>query len=193
MKTILSGIVALAFIASALVTMNGLVPEQAAAQEATPTPSAYVDLLNTEVRGISPEDIEGYRTGAGLGFALPAELNGYPGPRHVLDLAAELELTAEQRDDVQALYDEMLPQAIDLGEQLLAAEAELELAFREETISDAALLAALETAEGLRADLRYVHLSTHLATIDILTFHQVRQYNTLRGYEAAEHSGHGGH
>lgn len=70
-------------------------PVQAQAQP-TPTPSAYGELLDTEIRGIDPATIEGYRTGAGLGMALPAELNGYPGPRHVLDLAAELELTSDQ-------------------------------------------------------------------------------------------------
>ncbi|MEE8390439.1 MAG: hypothetical protein V3S14_06535 [Anaerolineae bacterium] len=60
--------------------------------ETTPTPSAYRELLSSEIRGIDSDTIEGYLTGAGLGFALPAELNGYPGPRHVLDLASDLEL-----------------------------------------------------------------------------------------------------
>ncbi|MEO0560470.1 MAG: hypothetical protein AAF125_00045 [Chloroflexota bacterium] len=193
MKIKIAGIVAVLVVLGAVVLMNVLMPTHTTAQDDTPTPSTYVDLLDTEIRGISPEDINGFRTGAGMGFALPAELNGYPGPRHVLDLAEELELTEDQLEAVEALYDDMLPQAIDLGEQLLRAEADLEIAFREGTIAAEDLQDALAQAEQIRADLRFVHLSTHLATIDILTFHQVRQYSTLRGYGSGDHSGHGGH
>jgi Spy/CpxP family protein refolding chaperone len=130
-----------------------------------------------------------------MGFALPAELNGYPGPRHVLDLADDLELTDEQLTEIQALFDEMLPQAIALGEQILTQEEALELAFRDETITDEFLRSSLAESGRLEGELRYVHLSTHLATIDILTPHQVLQYNQLRGYDAPEHdgAGHDGH
>lgn len=164
------------------------------AQDVTPTPSGYVDLQFSEIRGLSTELIEGYQTGAGLGFALPAELNGYPGPRHVLDLRDELELTDTQEAGIQALYDDMLPQAIELGEQILAQEEAIELAFREGTVTDTFLQESLAEAGRLESELRYIHLSTHLATIDILTEHQVRQYNVLRGYEAeSDHSEHSGH
>ncbi len=162
------------------------------AQDSRATPSGYDSLLDTEIRGISEDDIEGYRTGAGLGFALPAELNGYPGPRHVLDFSDELKLNTDQLEEIQSLYDEMLPQAIDLGEQILQAEAELELAFREQTITTDYLATQLELIEGLRADLRYTHLSTHLSTITILTPHQIQQYNVLRGYADEGHTGHHG-
>ncbi len=168
-----------------LVFVTGLI---VFAQDSTATPSGYDSLLYTEIRGISEEDIEGYRTGAGLGFALPAELNGYPGPRHVLDFSDELKLNTDQLEEIQNLYDEMLPQAIALGEQILQAEAELELAFREETISIEYLADQLDLIGDLRADLRYVHLSTHLSTITILTSHQVQQYNVLRGYADEDHS-----
>jgi len=164
------------------------------AQDMTPTPSDYVDLQFTEIRGLSTEQLEGYQTGAGLGYALPAELNGYPGPRHVLDLADELALTDTQQADIQALYDDMLPQAIELGEHFLAQEELIEVAFREGTITDVLLQEALAEAGQLESQLRYIHLSTHLATIDILTLHQVQQYNVLRGYETeTNHGGHSGH
>ena len=160
----------------------------AVAQEPTDTPLGYESLLYTEIRGISEDDIEGYRAGAGLGFALPAELNGYPGPRHILDFSDELKLNSDQLEEIQGLYDEMLPQAIDLGEQILQAEAELELAFREETITPEYLETQLDFIEGLRSGLRYVHLSTHLSTITILTTHQIQQNNVLRGYSDEDHS-----
>lgn len=177
-----------------IIMLLGLMIMVASAQELTPTPSDYVDLQFTEIRGLSQEQITGYRTGAGMGFALPAELNGYPGPRHVLDLADELELSDEQLTATQALYVDMLPQAIVLGEQILVQKEALELAFRDGTITDDFLQSGLAEAARLDGELRYVHLSTHLATIDILTPHQVQQYNQLRGYDMPgreEHAGHG--
>ena len=177
-------------ITAAVMSSTDLVDAQA---QPTPTPSTYVDLLDTEIRGLSPEQIETYRTGGGGGMALPAELNGYPGPRHVLDLAEELELTEVQQAQIQALYDEMLPEAIDLGNQILAAEAELELAFRERNIDEAFLENQLLTIGELQARLRFVYFRTHLATIDILTQHQVVVYNSLRGYDTENPHAHGGH
>ena len=98
---------------------------QAIAQEvATTTPSAY-DAIDSEIKGIDPTTIDAYRKGEGAGLALPAELNGYPGPRHVLDLADKLSLTTMQRAQIQALYNAMKPQAVALGTQLLGKEAAL--------------------------------------------------------------------
>lgn len=149
---------------------------------ATPTPSAYRELLDGEIRGISSETIAGYLAGNGLGMALPAELNGYPGPSHVLDLQADLELSPEQVVQVQALFDAMQLQAIELGEEILAAEAQLEADFRNQTIDEETLRTQLLQIGDLQAQLRFVHLRTHLQTVEILSFHQVQQYNTLRGY-----------
>lgn len=148
----------------------------------TPTFSAYVSLLDSEIRGLDQQTIEGFLTGKGLGQALPAELNGYPGPRHTLDMVEELELTGEQNERVQALFDDMQSKAIPLGEQYLEAVAELELAFREGSITLDYLQSQLEKITAIEAQLRYVHLSTHLATIDILTDHQIAQYDVMRGY-----------
>lgn len=163
-----------------------------AQSDPTPTPSAYRELLDTEIRGLSPETIDGYRNGAGMGMALPAELNGYPGPRHILDLADDLELTTEQYDKIQALFDTMLPVAVELGEQILNEEAALEQAYRDGTVDDAFLHDQLVLIGQLEAELRYTHLRTHLSTIDILTPYQVTLYNVLRGYEDApmDHSSH---
>ena len=95
---------------------------QAIAQEvATTTLSAY-DAIDSEIKGIDPTTIDAYRKGEGAGLALPAELNGYPGPRHVLDLADKLSLTTMQRAQIQALYNAMKPQAVALGTQLLGKD-----------------------------------------------------------------------
>ena len=150
--------------------------------EATPTLSAYRELLDAEIRGIDPAKIEGYLKGEGLGMALPAELNSYPGPRHVLDLADDLELSETQTEQMQVLFAEMQPQAIELGKQILAEEAELEQAFRDKTIDEDFLLQQLTNVSELEAQLRYVHLRTHLTTVEILSPHQVTLYDSLRGY-----------
>jgi len=126
-------------------------------------------------------------------LALPAELNGYPGSRHVLDLAEELELTEDQQTEIQALYDGMRPEAVLLGEQILQAESALELAFRDNTMDDTFLEAQLNEIGALQAQLRFVHLRTHIATVEILTPHQIGRYTSLRGYDTnSEHQGNDG-
>jgi hypothetical protein len=190
------------FVTCALVLLT---TQMTLSQDATPaqsgpvptvTPSGYSALLETEIRGLSPETIEGYRTGKGMSLALPAELNGYPGPRHVLDFSEELELTDEQYAEIEALYNTMLAEALPLGEKILLAEAELELAFREKTITDDGLETHLLAIGELQADLRFIHLRTHIATYALLTPAQVETYNILRGYTTKDentHQGHGGH
>ncbi|MDH3942591.1 MAG: hypothetical protein OEV06_00650 [Anaerolineae bacterium] len=148
----------------------------------TPTYSAYASLLDTEIRGLDQATIEGYLAGEGLSQDLPAELNGYPGLRHTLDLTEELELTDEQLIQVQALFDGMQVKAMSLGEQYLQAYSELELAFREGSITVEYLKSQLETIAAIEVELRFVHLSSHLATVQILTHDQIAQYNLLRGY-----------
>ena len=104
--------------------------------------------------------------------------------RHVLELTEDLEITSGQQRQVQHLFDQMQPQAIDLGKKILEAEAALEQAFRAETITEAQLEQQLADIGRLEAQLRFIHLRTHLATLDILSPHQVMAYNRLRGYEA---------
>lgn len=42
-----------------------------------------------------------------MGLAKAAELNGYPGPLHVLELAVDLSLTAEQKAATETLFKSM--------------------------------------------------------------------------------------
>lgn len=146
-----------------------------------------------QIKGLSDGQIEDLRTGRGMGLALPAELNGYPGPRHVLDLAGELELTTQQRAQAQHLFDEMAEQAVVLGEQLITAEAALDRLFAEKQASeDSVRSAALELGQ-LQGELRGHHLSYHLATRELLSPHQVMRYQQLRGYDEGSPGHHAGH
>lgn len=143
-----------------------------------------------EVRGIkalSKADIEGLLAGAGTpfgGMAKPAELNGYPGPRHVLDAieAGEFDVTLEQKEEVEALYAEMQMQAIALGKHIIDIEQEIDKAFASKTITQDFLERAVAESADSYSKLRVVHLKYHLTMVDILTPEQVEQYNELRGY-----------
>lgn len=175
----------------ALVLAGCTAPEEAAPTAATASP--YAGQESREVKALSPEEVKGYREGAGLGYAKSAELNHFPGPLHALQLADELQLSDAQRADLQRVREEMLAEAVPLGEQYLAAEADIEDAFRSGDVDAERLRVLLERAHAIEAQLRFVHLDAHLTTRALLTPGQVMRYDELRGYgEAAEH-GSGGH
>ena len=56
------------------------------------------------VTSLSPEELNGFLEGRGMGLAKAAELNGYPGPMHLLELEKELGLTASQRREVELAF-----------------------------------------------------------------------------------------
>ncbi|MCG8374225.1 MAG: hypothetical protein MI700_11850, partial [Balneolales bacterium] len=118
------------------------------------------------------------------GMAKPAELNGYPGPKHVIDAyeSGELDLTDIQFEKIQAQFLEMQNLAIPLGEKLVAVELEIEEAFQNKTITQELLQSHIAESAGLYAQLRVLHMSYHLKMIDILSPDQISQYNILRGY-----------
>jgi Spy/CpxP family protein refolding chaperone len=148
------------------------------------------ELQHRSIKALSHRQIADLRTGRGMGLALAAELNGYPGPVHVLELADALSLTAEQRDRTAQLLAAMKAQAVVLGERLIAQEQELDRQFAERTISPASLSAATAQIGQTQAALRATHLKSHLAVIDILTADQIRRYAELRGYGGASTPGH---
>ena len=117
-----------------------------------------------------------------MGFAKPAELNHYPGPGHVLELATEMELTDEQRSEIEAIHAEMKERAIELGEAIIEAERSLDRRFKHQQIDDETLDAATREIAWLYGALRYAHLRAHLATREVLSEDQVARYDRLRGY-----------
>ncbi|MEJ2502520.1 MAG: hypothetical protein P8177_04250 [Gemmatimonadota bacterium] len=118
--------------------------------------------------------------GAGMGLARPAELNGYPGPRHVLEHADALELTDPQRERAQAIFDEMHEAAVSLGARIVAAEQELDRAFGRRAGAPGLEHLVTEIAR-LRGQLRWVHLRAHMEMTPVLTDAQRAEYVRLRG------------
>jgi hypothetical protein len=142
----------------------------------------YAGLQQRTIKALSDEQIADLKTGRGMGLALAAELNGYPGPLHVLELKDQLRLTAEQRAQFQRLYDSMKAEAIATGEALIEGERSLDQQFAKRTMTPedlAALTAKIGNAQG---KLRAVHLKYHLTTADLLTADQRQRYAELRGY-----------
>lgn len=144
--------------------------------------SPYAGHETRLVAALSEQEIADLRSGAGMAMALAAELNGYPGPRHVLDLADPLGLTAAQRAEAERLMTEMRGRAVPLGEQVIAAEAELGRLFASGGATAMAIAAATDRAARLRGELRSVHLVAHVAMRDALSQDQRMAYDRLRGY-----------
>jgi Spy/CpxP family protein refolding chaperone len=175
----------LAFALFGLLVMAGA----ASAAERLP----YANWQERNINALSPEQVQDYLEGRGMSMALPAELNGYPGPRHVFDLADGLDLTADQLAQTKRLFEDMRLQAIELGEQIVAREALLDELFASGTASKASLSEAAEALGLLNGQLRAHHLGYHLAMRDLLDPRQIRNYQRLRGYASSTGSSEHGH
>ena len=150
------------------------------------TRSPYAGEQTREIKSLSAEDIAELQRGGGWGLARAAELNGMPGPIHLLELAEPLALSESQVNEIRALYESMRTEAVAAGERLIEREAALEALFREGDLDEATLRAALEATGEARTALRHVHLSAHLATPALLSEAQLARYDELRGYGTAD-------
>lgn len=152
----------------------------------------YAGQDDRAVASLSAADVSALLAGEGWGFAKPAELNGYPGPAHLLDLGAALDLTADQREAIEAIFEAMNAEARRLGADYVAAEAALDRAFARGEIDGDRVRTLTAEAAAIEADLRATHLAAHLQVTPLLTRHQIATYAKLRGYGDAG-GGHGGH
>lgn len=155
----------------------------------------YAGLHDRPIKALSAEQVDDLRAGRGMGFALAAELNGWPGPLHVIELADRLGLDAAQRAAVQAQHAAMRREAIAAGEAMVVAEAALDALFASGSPTPETIAAATEAAGRAQGALRAVHLRWHLATSATLTPAQRVRYAELRGYAGgappAQGHGHG--
>ncbi|MEX2617371.1 MAG: hypothetical protein WD767_14845 [Alphaproteobacteria bacterium] len=145
--------------------------------------SPYAGQDRHAIKALSPADIADLLAGRGWGFAKPAELNGYPGPAHLLEFRDRLDLSDRQVTEIERLFEQMQQRAIALGEEYVAAERALDMAFGGGTVAPDTLAPLVQRAAELKGRLRLVHLETHLATLPLLTQHQIVTYRRLRGYD----------
>jgi hypothetical protein len=146
------------------------------------TPSPYAGEQDRAIKSLSENDITELRRGGGWGLARAAELNGYPGPAHLLELREAIPLTPEQVDRIEGIYRDMRIAAQAGGNRLIAAEQALDQAFAQQTVNPDSLRALVADVEAARAALRIVHLEAHLQARPVLSEQQVRRYDELRGY-----------
>ena len=144
--------------------------------------STYKGQQHRSIKSLSAADIADLQAGAGWGLAKSAELNGVPGPLHLLEMQDEIDLTSSQLAQITKVYDEMRSTAKTLGEQLIAQESMLDEKFRNDIPTTNELQSILGQIGSTRSELRFVHLSAHLKMPDILSANQIDTYNRLRGY-----------
>lgn len=153
-------------------------------------PSPYAGQHTHDIKALSPPDIQSYLSGHGMGLAKAAELNHYPGPKHVLELAEALDLTENQRAQTQAIFDAMRQEAVQLGHQLIQAERHLDHLVATQAVTEDALQEATRAIADHQGKLRHVHLRAHLAQRRVLSAEQIQRYDHLRGYTTPARTDH---
>lgn len=157
-----------------------LLPPVAAAQ-----PAAYAGQQSRDIKALSAEEVDDLLHGRGMGLARAAELNGYPGPAHALDLAEKLGLDAAQTAALRAAKEKMSAAAVALGSALVERERALDRLFAARHIEPAALDRLTAEIGSLQGRLRAVHLAAHLEIRAVLREDQVAAYDRERGYGGA--------
>lgn len=142
----------------------------------------YAGMQGRDIKALSDQQVADLANGRGMGLALAAELNGFPGPSHVLELADKLKLSPDQRAGVKALFDSMKAEALPLGSKLIEQERDLDSKFATRTITPETLTASTASIAATQGALREAHLKYHLSTAAILTHDQIQHYAGLRGY-----------
>jgi hypothetical protein len=145
--------------------------------------SKYAGQEQQKIKSLTPSDIEELQRGGGWGLARAAELNGVPGPAHLLELKDKIPLTVDQIEQITEIYSTMQTDAIEQGLKLIELEQGLEVHFQDRSINEVILQDYLAKIAHTRMTLRYIHLATHLLTPEILTETQITTYNQLRGYD----------
>jgi Spy/CpxP family protein refolding chaperone len=148
--------------------------------------SPYAGEQNRGIKALSDKEITSILQGQGMGLAKAAELNGYPGPMHVLEHARRLGLTDEQRATTKALFDAHKSEVKNLGAKLIEAERALDQAFASKQIDEVQLQTRIETIARLQGEIRASHLVTHLKQTALLSNQQVALYAQLRGYRSPD-------
>jgi Spy/CpxP family protein refolding chaperone len=153
----------------------------------------YAGLQTRPIKTLSDQQILDLNAGRGMGLALAAELNGYPGPIHTIELAEQLHLSPHQVSKLKSLFEAMKAETIPLGATLISQERSLNDDFANHTVTIASLEVATQRIGATQAALRAAHLKYHLSTAVVLTPEQVAQYNELRGYKGEQGPTHNRH
>jgi Spy/CpxP family protein refolding chaperone len=150
--------------------------------------STHAGQATPEIKSLSAAEVQGYLEGREMGLAKVAELNGYPAPAHVLELATQLQLTPHQRAKAEHLKRSMKA-AARLGYWLIEAERRLNLLFAKGEADDEKITTLVRRIGGLEAEIRLVHLRAHIDMRRVLTADQIQKYEQERGMPALNDAG----
>ncbi len=149
---------------------------------------SYAGREARDIKALSEDEIEGYLNGAGMGLAKAAELNSYPGPKHVLEMAEKLALTDDQKKLTRGIFDSMAARAKELGNLIVERERFLDGLFKLGEIDEEKLTDVVGEIARLEGKLRAVHLAAHLEMKNVLSGEQVEKYCVLRGYASGSNN-----
>ncbi len=122
--------------------------------------------------GVSETEKEALLQGAGLGAGMIAMMNGYPGPKHVLEMGDELGLSAEQRETIGTIYGEGKARFVELGTELVAKDEALTALFESGSASTGEVEDLAREIGELQGELRAAHLNAHVETYEALSSEQ---------------------
>lgn len=180
---------------SKIIRAIGLLIFAASVAVAQSNQAPYAGQEKREIKALSKDEARGLAEGRGMALAKAAELNHYPGPMHVLELADKLKLTEKQIAEAQRSFDKMREKAIHLGKQLIEKEKQLDKLFATRTANQENINSLVSQIARLQGELRFVHLRAHLEIRQALSAEQVDKYDELRGYKsgagADSHKDHG--
>lgn len=138
--------------------------------------------------GISEGEKEALLKGSGLGAGMIAMMNGYPGPKHVLEMGDELELTAEQREKIGSLFAERKASFVEMGQELVEKDERLTAMFASGSVNTRDVEKLSVEIGELQGKLRAGHLNAHVLTWEALTPAQRDKLASMQGM----HHGEGG-
>ena len=144
--------------------------------------SPYAHTQSSEFLTLTPEEVRELRNGEGMGLARAAELNRFPGPRHLLELRSALGLSEAQVARIEAIRDKMKTRAVAMGEEILQAERHLADLFAAGHPTVTELNRITEHLGIMRGQLQAIHLVAHIESARHLTAGQIKDYDRLRGY-----------
>lgn len=144
--------------------------------------SPYTSQLNSPVRGLSAQEVDDLINGRGAGYARTAELNHYPGPKHVLDMKQELALSPEQEQQIEVIFSQMNMKAKQVGREIVEHEQQFSNVFAQGEISESDINEQARRLGMLYGQYRSIHLQPHLKVRQLLSPEQIAKYDQLQGY-----------
>lgn len=131
--------------------------------------------------GVSEQEKEALLKGAGLGAGMIAMMNGYPGPKHVLELGDELELNAAQRESIGKTYGNVKAESVKLGTELVEKDEALTALFTSGSATTGEVEKLSRDIGELQGRVRAAHLNAHVETFDALTPAQREKLSSMQG------------